>query len=275
MRKRLLNGHADEERILFRREEPKDWAGRIDAAFENLILQTGLDLQPAQAIAWMILVGAVLGVAGWLYRGDFWLAALGFALGGGIVLASFFYYHSNYRNMLQDQLPDSFFLLARSLRAGMSFEQAIELLGKDGIQPLATEFKRCHGQIKLGLPVTVALENMAQRLRMIDVNALVSTISIFQSTGGNLPVMLDRLAASARDRGNLRNYFRAATALARLSIIPIALAVPLILIVYLMWEPDYVHAFIDSYNGRLTLIGAITLEIIGLYWIYRLLRFDY
>jgi tight adherence protein B len=275
LQERLKNADGEAEKALFRRKQQLDWAGRLDESFDNMILRTGLDLKPNQAIAWMMLVGAVLGVAAWTYREEFWLAALGFTIGALIVLGSFFYYHSQYRHMLQDQLPDSIFLLARSLRAGMSFEQALEMLGTDGIQPLASEFKQAHGQIKLGLPVTVALENMAQRLQLIDVNALVSTVTIFQTTGGNLPVMLDRLAASARDRSNMRNYFRAATALARLSIIPIALAVPLILIVYLLWEPAYVEAFMDSPTGRFTLIGCILVEILGLYWIFRLLRFEY
>jgi len=272
---RLKNGNKEEERLLVRRQEPTDWAGRTDQAFDNLIMQTGLDLKPNQAVAWMILVGAVVGVAAWLFRGDFWLAALGFCAGAAAVMVSFFYYHSQHRNMLQDQLPDSIYLLARSLRSGMSLEQAIELMGNDGIQPIASEFKRCHAQIRLGLSITLALENMAQRMRMIDFNALVSTVSIFQIAGGNLPLLLDRLASSARDRSNMRIYFRTSTALARISIIPVALAVPVIVIAYVMWEPEYVQAFINSTNGRILLVVAVLAELGGLYWIYRLLRFDY
>ncbi len=272
---RLKNGNADEEQLLVRRQAPTDWAEGIDVAFDNLILQTGLDLKPGQAIAWMVLVGAVVAVAAWLFRGEPWLAAAGFTLGAAGVLLSYFYYHYSYRNMLQDQLPDSIYLLSRTLRSGMSLEQSIELMGNEGIQPLASEFKRCHGQIKLGLSTSLALENMAQRLRMLDFNALVSTISIFQASGGNLPLLLDRLASSARDRSNMRIYFRTATALARISIIPVALAVPAIVLAYVFWEPDYTQAFMASWYSSFVLLVAVFMEMIGLYWIYRLLRFEY
>ncbi len=88
-------------------------------------------------------------------------------------------------------------------------------------------------------------------------------------------MLLDRLAVSARDRANLRNHFRTATALARVSIIPIGLAVPAIIFAYLVWQPDYVAAYVDTVNGRLMLVGGVVAECIGIYWIYRLLRFEY
>jgi tight adherence protein B len=272
---RLKDIENGDDAGILRRPRPTDWSSRMDHAFESLILRTGLDLKPDQALGWMILAGGVLAVGAYFLKDEIWFCAAAFFLGAGAVLISFFLYRASYLNKVQDQLPDAIYLLARSLRAGLSLDQALELLGNEGIKPLSTEFKRCHAQIKLGLPINVALENMAQELQMLDFNALVSTVAVFQATGGNLPMLLDRLAASARDRSSLRAYFRSATAMARVAVIPIGLAVPVILLAYLVWEPDYVTAFLETTNGRMLIVAGIIMECIGFFWIYRLLRFDY
>jgi tight adherence protein B len=222
IQQRLQQTGLQDDPVILRRQQHRGVFARMDHAFDNLVQQTGLDLKPDQAIAWMILVGGVLGVAAYLVREQEWLAVIGFFLGAAGVLVTFFIYRSQYRNQLQEQLPDAIYLLSRSLRAGMSLEQALTLIGADGMEPLAGEFRRCDAQIKLGLPISVALENMARRLQTIDFNALVSTVTMFQATGGNLPLLLDRLAQSARDRASFRAYFRTATALSRVSVIPVA-----------------------------------------------------
>lgn len=272
---RLKDIETEGESGILRRQRPTDWTSKLDSAFENLIMRTGLDLRPDQALGWMILAGGALAVGAYFLKDELWFCAAAFFLGAGAVLISFFFYRASYLNKIQDQLPDSIYLLSRSLRAGLSLEQALELIGNEGVKPLATEFKRCHAQIKLGLPISVALENMAQELQMLDFNALVSTVTVFLTTGGNLPMLLDRLAASARDRSNLRAYFRAATAMARVAIIPIGLAVPVILFAYLVWEPDYVTAFLATTNGRILMVAGVALECVGFYWIYCLLRFEH
>jgi len=270
-----LQSVEEEDAVVLRRRQPIGWMARLDQAFENLVLRTGLDLRPDQAVGWILLIGAAIGIAAYFIHEEIWFAVLGFTVGAGGVLITFLIYRNFYLAKLEDQLADTIYLLARSLRTGMSLEQALEMIGERGIQPLAAEFKRCHAQIKLGLPVTIALENMARDLHMIDFNALVSTVAVFQTTGGNLPMLLDRLAAQARDRSNLRKHFRTATALARVSIIPIGLAVPAIILAYYIWQPDYATAFLETTNGRIIVACGILAECIGLFWIYRLLRFDY
>ena len=78
---------------------------------------------------------------------------------------------------------------------------------------LESEFRRCSAQIDLGLPVVAALQSLAARVRLLDMNALVSTLALYQSNGGNLPLLLDRLAVSCRDHNQFRTYVRSATAL--------------------------------------------------------------
>ena len=85
---RLQRIETEGEKISLRRRIPKTWAEKMDEAFETLVLQSGLDLKPNQAVAWMILVGTVLAVGAWFLREELWLVPLAFAVGVGAVFCS-------------------------------------------------------------------------------------------------------------------------------------------------------------------------------------------
>ena len=134
----------------------------------------GLEMEPDQALALIALVGVGLAAVLFLWRGELWLSILGLILGGGGALAVFLVLQNRYRRQLSEQLPDAFYLLARSLRAGLSLEQAIALTGEQGAKPLADEFRRCAAQLRLGLAIPAALELVAKRIQMLDFNVFVT-----------------------------------------------------------------------------------------------------
>jgi tight adherence protein B len=276
---RRLNGHASDEgsvEVLPQpRHDPDTWTGRMDQGFEDLVLSTGLDMGPEQALGWIALVGVVVGGAAYLFKPVWWMGALGLVLGSGVMLAALFVYRARYRRQLQEQLPDALYLMARSLRAGLSLEQCLALVADQGLKPMATEFGRVSAQVRLGLSIPAALENAARRIQLLDFNALVSTVALYQTTGGNLPLLLDRLAASARDRNQFASYFRSATALGRTTATALALAAPAILLGYLIFEPEFSTSFFQTSRGWTTIALAAALEIIGLVWLYKLLQINY
>jgi tight adherence protein B len=248
---------------------------RMDIAFEELIRESGTGWNVEQALALMSLAGVV--VAGFLllWRGDLWIVALGLLVGMAVPFAGYHMLRRRWRLRLQNQLPDAFFLLARSLRAGETLEQAMETVAMHGTRPLAGEFRRAVERIKLGLNVPAALQSMARRLRLADFNVFVTAVTLHRSIGGNLMVLLDRVAASTRDRNQFRGYVRAATALGRITGLFIAAAAPVLFIGYSVWQPDFVARFTQSAAGVRALVVAAVLEAVGAVWMYLLLRFDY
>lgn len=251
------------------------WSGNVDEGFERMVQQTGLGVSAEEVIAFMALLGVALGGALYIWRDQLGLGLLGFCLGMLIPLAVVWVMKGRHQALVQGQLPDALYLLARSLRAGMSLEQAIELMGEEGPKPCASEFERCAASVRLGLPVGTAVQMMAERLNMIDVNALASTVSFHQTTGGNLPLMLDRLAAGARDRNQFRGQFWAATAQGRITAVALAAAAPLMVLGYLILQPDHVQAFMNSPRGWTILAVCGLLELIGVVWVYQVLKVDY
>jgi tight adherence protein B len=287
----LINGALErrrrrEEQRLHGRETDSESSGVLaralptrapgeDRGFRRMVVRTGLEVGPAQALALILLTGVVLGAGLYLWREQLWLGGLGLAVGCGAVLGIFAILQARHQRLLQNQLPDTYYLLARSLRAGLSLEQAIALTGEEGLRPLADEFRRCAAQVQLGLTVPAALQLTARRLQLLDFNAFVSTVSMYQATGGNLPLLLDRLAAATRDRNQFRNYFLAATALGRATAVALALAAPALVLAYAIFQPSFAVPFFQSRAGLTTLGIGLGLELIGAFWLYKLLSLEY
>jgi tight adherence protein B len=258
---------------------PRPYEGRgnetLDQKFETMVSQSGTGFTPEVALAFMLFVGVGAAAVAYLWREDFGTPALALAVGLLVPLAGFLLAHMSFRKKMRKQLPDLLYLTARSVRAGLSLPQAIAFAGTRGQKPLADEFKRAAQQMDLGLTPPAALRQAARRVRMVDFDALVSTVEVYTTTGGNLPLMMERLAAAARDHDQFRGHFLAATAQGRLTALIIGLAGPALLTYYMIAKPDYTTAFFADPRAYWILAIAGLLQVIGIVWLYRLLKVDY
>jgi tight adherence protein B len=252
-----------------------DWPTRMDRDFGNMVRRTGLEWSPQQALGLLFLVGAVAAAALFWWREDWMLSGGGLLAGMLVPLVVLLFLQRRWRHRLQQQLPDAFFLLARSLRAGLSLEQAVTLVGDQGVKPLAEEFRRAAEHARLGLTVPAALQTMANRLRLPDFSIFVAVVTLHQRIGGNLSQLLDRVAAHTRDRNQYRGQFMAATAMNRATSLVIAIASPALLLLYSIMQPEYLLRFAQNPSGQSALCVAGVLEVIGVLWIYCILRVDY
>jgi tight adherence protein B len=263
------------DQLLPQETAPPSWSDRMDQAFMLAIDRTGLGLSAEQALGIIGLAGACAAVGLYLWREELWLAVVGLLFGLAIPTTSFLWMQGRWKRQLQAQLPDALFFVSRSLRAGLSLEQALDLSGDEGPRPLADELRRCAEQLKLGLAAPIALQSTAKRVNLPDFHIFAAIITLHRSIGGNLTLLLDRLAASVRDRNQFAGYFRSATAMGRITAIAIGAAVPLIFLGYSLFDPDYATRFFESAAGIAALTVAFILEIIGTVWLFFLLRSDY
>lgn len=270
--------------ILVRGEQPitlekapvsNDVFARLDRWFADAVGRSGLDASPTGVVALMALTGVLGGAALYLWKGRIGLTMLGVAVGVAVPFVVIAILQGRHRRKLQEQLPDALYLLAGSLRAGQTIEQAVELAGERGSKPLAEEFKHAAGLMKLGMTPAAALRSTAERVNLLDFNLLASTVGLYTQTGGNLAMLLDRLAASVRDRNQFRGQFLATTAQARIVSTVMAAAVPLFLLAYILFEPEHVQVFFQSAGGWTLLIGCGILEVIGVLWVWRLFQVRY
>lgn len=248
---------------------------RLDRWFATAVSRSGLEATPTGVVALMALMGLVVGVALYLWKERIGLAMFGVAVGVAVPFVVIALLQGRHRRKLQDQLPEALYMLSGGMRAGQTIEQAIQLVGERGNKPLADEFKHCAGLLKLGMTPAAALRSTADRVNLLDFHLLASTVGLYTQTGGNLATLLDRLAASVRDRNQFRGQFLATTAQARVVAVVMAAAVPLFLLAYILFEPEHVQVFFQSAGGWTVLGVCLLLELIGVVWVWRLFRVTY
>lgn len=266
----------DREKSLVERAEeiraPRGAFERLDHRFARMIRGTMFGLSAESAIGWIVLVGALAAVVAYLITPDILIAGVAFLLGGLVPFFIFLLFSGRRRRMIQEQLPDGCFQLARSLRSGLALPQALHETAHYLPDPLNGLFERLSSALSFGESTTDALQRVADDTRVTEFDLLTAVLAANVRLGGNLPAMLDRLAAAIRDRNQFRGYFRSVTALSRVSAFFLALAGPVVVLLYLTFQRDLFMKFINAPLGQTLVIVAVVLEVVGLIWLLWLLR---
>jgi len=150
---------------------------------------------------------------------------------------------------IESQLPAALLLIADSLRAGRSIAMAIEQVAHSAQPPLGDEFARAGRQVAMGKPVEDAIAVMADRTGVRDLELLAASISVARVTGGDLPRLLNSMAAVARSRRALAGQVRAMTAQGRATSLVLALLPLIVGAVAYIAEPSYFRPMLTSPLG--------------------------
>ena len=137
------------------------------------------------------------------------------------------------------QLVDVLTQIVGSLRAGYSIAQSLDTVANQMAPPAADEFRRVVRELQLGLPLMVALMNLAERIKNDDLIMIITAININQQVGGNLAEILDTVNETIRERVRISREIRVLTAQQTISgyvltFLPVALGALLLII-----NPDY------------------------------------
>lgn len=249
--------------------------GTFDGWFTQLLGDAGLNWNPIAAALLLMLWCIVCGMAVFLLDERLTPAVIVGLVAFPLPIVLLVILRTRRLARLLNQLPPALDILARSMRAGQTLEQAIALVGDHSPQPLAGEFRWCAKQMQMGLALPAVMRSMVQRVRLYDIRILATTLVVHRQAGGNVVRVLERVAQVIRDRLNYRRQLRATTAGGRLSAWMIGLVTPAVLAYFVFFRQDYVAPMLNSPMGQGLLVVAVALEIVGLIWIVRLLRPKY
>ena len=173
-----------------------------------------------------------------------------------------------------DQLEDALLSMSSSLKAGFSINQAMESVAQENRSPISFEFKLLTNEIRLGVSLEEALENMNKRMMSPDLELVSVAIITARQTGGELTGVLERLAGVIRERVRIQQKIRSLTAQGRMQAWIIGL-VPFALMLALFYiAPDMMDSFFSNFVGILLLIGVIVLDICGFLMIRKITTID-
>ena len=175
---------------------------------------------------------------------------------------------------LERELPESLDLLTRAVRAGHPLTSGMRMVAEEGPPRAAEEFRKTFEEHRFGLPFDDALLGMVDRVGLIDVRIFVTAVLIQRNSGGNLAEILENLARTIRDRFTIRRQLRVYTAQGRLSGYTLA-ALPIVVgtLIYLI-EPPYVTLLFEVTMGRVLLAIGIGLQIMGYFWIRKIVNIE-
>jgi tight adherence protein B len=227
--------------------EKRDWGANL----ARDLARADLALKPSEYLA--IRAGAILGLPAAVFLiGNTLVPAIGNPLGylvAGVVgwwIPRFWVGYRQGRRLkaFNGRLADTITLIANSLRAGSSFLQAIEMVVRETMPPISTEFNRVIREVNLGLPFEQALNNMVRRVRSEDLELMTTAISIQHQVGGNLAEILDSIAFTIRERVRIKGEIKTLTAQQRMSgyvvgFLPIGLVGILMVIAPEFMEPMF------------------------------------
>lgn len=165
----------------------------------------------------------------------------------------------------EQQLVDMLNLMVSGLRAGYSTIQALEAVSNELSPPISEEFRRVVQEIRIGIPMEKALDNLLRRVPSVDLDFIVTAMNVQREVGGNLAEILDSISFTIRERVRIKGEIRTKTAQARTSATIVSL-LPIFLSVYLWFvNRRYFMTFFDNglLCGLLALGSAALLIVIG------------
>src|ERR1700755_498524 len=116
-----------------------------------------------------------------------------------------------------EHLPDALDLMSRGLQAGHAFSEALHMVSTEMPEPIATEFRKTYEEQNLGLSLKLALENLSERVPLLDLRFCITAIMIQRETGGNLAEILEKVSYTIRERFRIMGDLKTLTTSSRMS----------------------------------------------------------
>ena len=247
----------------------------LEAAIASRLEAAGMSLKAPE---WLILHGAIAVIAGFL----------GLLLGSGnpVLLILFVLFGAVgpwiYLGLKRDRrikafnsgLADTLQLMSGSLSAGLSLQQSLDTVVREGVDPIAGEFRRAIIEARIGVELEDALEGIAARMGSKDFSWVVMAIRIQRRVGGNLAELLLTVAGTLREREYLRRHVRALSAEGRLSCWILGGLPPAFMAYLAVSKPTYMHPMFSTSIGWIMITAIIILLTVGIFWMSKVVKVE-
>jgi tight adherence protein B len=230
---------------------------------QAILRQADLKISVYRFVTSTLIGGFVTGLLAYLFSGSL----IAMLLTTGLAMAGPFFYvmHKRRRRFraFTEQLPDALELMTRSLQAGHSFSSALQMVATEMPEPIAREFGKTYEEQNLGLNIKAALENMAERVPILDLKLCVTAVLIQREIGGNLSEVLRNIGHTIRERFRIQGEIRVKSAQARLSG-AIVSTLPFFMFFWInLVNPDYMKPMYEHPWGYWILGAGIGMQFIG------------
>lgn len=277
----LYSSHADDEEIRLAREELLSEIPLLNRALvsvqaatriKRLIEQADLQITVTRLVMFSLMAAMLAGLAASMLTISLIVVVFAALVAGVAPFLHVLYRRKRRLNAFLENLPDALELMSRALSAGHAFAESLHMVSTEMHDPIAGEFRKTYEEQNLGLSLKLALENLAERVPLLDLRLCITAILIQRETGGNLAEILEKVAYTIRERFRILEDLKTLTTSSRMSAwilcgLPIFVAAAVTFL-----NPEYMSVLWTDPRGHNLIIVAIAMQITGMLIIRKILR---
>lgn len=163
----------------------------------------------------------------------------------------------------RENFPDALDSLSRALRAGYPLSAAMEMIAAETLPPVSVEMRRTSAEANLGMAWARALENLAQRIPLLEVNLFIAAVGLHARTGGKLSEVLSSLSETMREAIALQGEVHSLAAHGRLTgvvltVLPVGIAIMMMIV-----SPTYLMVLVHHPWGKNLIAAALVCLVVA------------
>ncbi len=178
------------------------------------------------------------------------------------------------RAAINAALPDALAQIAGAMRAGATFLNAVESMVDETSGPISQEFSLMLREQRMGLTLSDALENVAERVQTEEMDLLITATQISRELGGNLSEIFERLSITLRRKMEMEGKIDALTSQGKMQGWVVGLLPFFIILALTLIEPESMKPIYTSLLGWCFLAVILTMEILGGVMIRKIVNID-
>jgi tight adherence protein B len=247
---------------------------RVEAALrlKRVLDQADLHITVTRLVMLALMAGMLAALAVSVLTVSKLLMAAAALAAFAVPFAHVFYKRRQRLNAFLGSLPEALELMSRALQAGHAFAEALHMVSTEMPEPIATEFRKTYEEQNLGLSLKLALDNLAERIPLLDLRLCITAIMIQRETGGNLAEILEKVGHTIRERFRILEDLKTLTTSSRLSAwilcgIPIFVALGVTAI-----NGEYMSVLWYDPRGHYLLMAASVMQLSGMLVVRKILQ---
>ena len=277
----LHSSHTEDVEIILARNELMSEIPMVNRFLVNLqgalhlkrmLDQADLQITPSKLVMFSVMAGMLAAMAaGVLTQSIVMMIAAGLLI-ATLPIVYVLFKRKQRLNKFLELLPDALDLVSRALSAGHAFSESLHMVATEMPEPIAGEFQKTYEEQNLGLSLKLALENLTQRIPLLDLKMCVTAIMIQRETGGNLAEILEKVAYTIRERFRIMGDLKTLTTSSRMSAwllcgLPIAVS-----LVITIMNPEYMSILWKDPRGHLLIAVALFMQLTGMLIVRKILN---
>ena len=277
----LHSAHTEDMEVVLARNELMSeipWLNRslvrVQAALhvKRMLDQADLHITPSRLVMFSGMAGMLAGLAVSVISISIIPILAAALVAAAVPFAHVWWKRKKRFNAFLEHLPDALDLMSRALSAGHAFSEAMHMVSLEMPEPISSEFRKTYEEQNLGLSLKLALENLTQRIPLLDLRMCVTAVLIQRETGGNLAEILEKVAYTIRERFRIMGDLKTLTTSSRMSAWLLCGLPIFVSIAITFMNPEYMAVLWKDPRGHYLIATALMLQITGMFIVRKILR---